>query len=52
MITQKKLDLLIHEFNDGGIRSVGGLTNFDRMVLMRHFAKYAPKCPCDKPHTN
>jgi hypothetical protein len=50
MLTEKRLDILIHEYNDGGIRSVFGLTNFERRVLIRHFAKTNPKCPCDKPH--
>lgn len=50
MLTDEKLDILIHEYNDGGIRSVFGLTNFERKMLVRYFAKHDPKCPCDKPH--
>ena len=50
MLTDEKVMKLIHEYNDGGIRSVFGLTNFERKMLVRYFAKHDPKCPCDKPH--
>jgi hypothetical protein len=50
MLTQNKLDKMIHEYNNGGIKSVFGLTNYERKVLIRYFAKNDPKCPCDKAH--
>ena len=50
MLTDEKVMKLIHEYNDGGIRSVFGLTTNERMMLIRYFAKTNPKCPCDQPH--
>lgn len=50
MITDEKIKKLVHEYNNGGIRSVYGLTNFERKVLIRYFAKNNPQCPCDLPH--
>lgn len=50
MLTDEKVMKLVHEYNDGGIRSVFGLTTNERMMLIRYFAKTNPKCPCDLPH--
>ena len=48
MLTKEKYNLLVHELNNGGVKSVGGLTLYERNVLLKHFIKDEPKCSCSK----
>jgi hypothetical protein len=48
MLTKEKYNLLVHELNNGGVKSVGGLSYHERNLLIRHFIKESPKCNCEK----
>lgn len=47
MLTKEKYNILVHELNNGGVKSVGGLTFHERNVLLKHFIKDTPKCSCE-----
>jgi hypothetical protein len=52
MLTDEMYEEMLHDFNNGGItKNYPNLNTFERVALIKHFAK-GPKCPCDKPHTN
>jgi hypothetical protein len=52
MLTEKMYNEMLHDFNNGGIKkSYPNLTHYERVTLIKHFAK-GPKCPCDKIHAN
>jgi len=52
MLTQEMYDEMLHDFANEGIqKNYPNLTTYERISLIKHFAK-GPKCPCDKPHAN
>jgi hypothetical protein len=48
MLNKEKYLELVHELNNGGVKSVGGLTYQERNFLVKHFIKDTPKCKCVK----
>jgi hypothetical protein len=51
MLTDKMYLEMVHDYNNGGItKSYPNLTTFERVALIKHFAKNDPKCSCPLTH--
>ena len=52
MLTEKMYNEMLHDFNNGGIKkSYPNLTHYERVTLIKHFAK-GPTCPCSQSHSS